>query len=374
MASATASNLSLSVTYDALGNRVKTTINGTNRLWVIDHADPLKRPLMETTTNGTPVRYYVWGAGRLLATIDADDTTRYAHCDDQGNVVALTSTNGLVLFTANYGPYGEPWGTTGTNTIPFDWLGGHGVFHADRSSLYLTRHRAYNTTLKRFLSSDPLGLGGGANLYAYALGNPLSYIDPFGLCAEGISSGAMGAAGRLEQAGIVRDNYNAWVARYVNDSGGLSPTRNDIRDYFNQPGNSTAISRGVQPAYRWEQARNGTTSSMMNPRGTSETINNAGAMAKWGGRGLIGVGTAMSVYNISAADNHYRATAQESAAFIVGAGGAGGGAVVGATVGSVFPGPGTLIGGIVGAIVGSVGGGMGGHALGGAAYDSVNGF
>jgi RHS repeat-associated protein len=184
MTAATASNLSLVAFYDALGNRVKTTVNGVTRLWVVDHTDPLKRPLMETTTNGTPVRYYVWGAGRLLAAIDADGTTRYAHCDDQGSVVAFTSTNGAVLFTANYGPYGEPWGTTGTNVTPFGWLGGHGVFHAGGGSLYLTRYRAYDTTLKRFLSQDPLGLGGGPNVYAYALGNPLSYIDPLGLGAE----------------------------------------------------------------------------------------------------------------------------------------------------------------------------------------------
>jgi len=60
-------------------------------------------------------------------------------------------------------------------------LGGHGVWRVtDGATLYLTRHRAYDTTLKRFLSQDPLGLGGGANLYGYALGNPLSLIDPLG--------------------------------------------------------------------------------------------------------------------------------------------------------------------------------------------------
>ena len=201
MVSASTSNVTFTATFDALGNRVRTTINGTNRLWVIDHTDPLKRPLMETTTNGTPVRYYVWGAGRLLAAIDADGTTRYAHCDDQGSVVALTSTNGTVLFTANYGPYGEPWGTTGTNVTPFAWLGGHGVFHVGGSSLYLTRHRAYDTTLKRFLSQDPLGLAGGANLYAYCLGNPLGYIDPFGLCG-GLWFDQLGSSAAAASASI----------------------------------------------------------------------------------------------------------------------------------------------------------------------------
>jgi RHS repeat-associated protein len=187
MLSATASNLTLSASYDAIGNRVNTTVNGDPRLWVIDHTDPLKRPLMETTTNGVPVRYYIWGAGRLLGIIENDGTLRCVHADEQGSVVALTDGSGNATDTFAYGPYGEDWGRTGTNSIPFRWLGGHGVWRvSDSTTLHITRHRAYDTTLKRFLSQDPIGLGGGANLYGYALGNPLSYIDSLGLGAEGM--------------------------------------------------------------------------------------------------------------------------------------------------------------------------------------------
>jgi len=58
MTSSSASNLAFAAAYDAFGNRVRTSVNGTNRLWVVDHSDPLKRPLVEATTNGAVVRFY----------------------------------------------------------------------------------------------------------------------------------------------------------------------------------------------------------------------------------------------------------------------------------------------------------------------------
>jgi len=91
-------------------------------------------------------------------------------------------------YSANYGPHGEDWGSTGYNPTPFAWLGGYGVQTLETDTplrLYLTRHRVYSATLNRFLSADPMGLAGGGNLYAYGEGNPMAYIDPLGLCASG---------------------------------------------------------------------------------------------------------------------------------------------------------------------------------------------
>ena len=177
----------ITYSHDALGNRIKSG----DILFIPDHADPRGRPLTECLSDGTPVRYYIWGPGRLLGFIDADGTLTVAHGDEYGNVIALTSENGAVLHTALYGPHGEDWGTTGDNPTPFAWLGGHGVrtlcpLTTDHCplKLYLTTHRLYSSTLNRFLSPDPLGLSGGLNLYQYAEGNPLAFIDPLGLSAE----------------------------------------------------------------------------------------------------------------------------------------------------------------------------------------------
>ena len=172
--------------YDPLGNRL---VSG-DHLFIPDHADPLKRPLIEAdAATGEPIRYYLWGPGRLLGFIDAaSGALTVAHCDEYGSVVALTDASGAVLHTACYGPNGQDWGTTGTNPTPFAWLGGHGVQRVAVSDhlgpLYLTRYRLYAASLQRFLSPDPMGLAGGLNLYAYAEGDPLTYIDPLGLCGE----------------------------------------------------------------------------------------------------------------------------------------------------------------------------------------------
>ena len=70
-----------------------------------------------------------------------------------------------------------------------DWAGsvswmGSLVQHGQDPSGHLSRrNRYYDPATGRFTQEDPIGLGGGVNLYGFAYGDPVGYGDPFGLAA-----------------------------------------------------------------------------------------------------------------------------------------------------------------------------------------------
>jgi RHS repeat-associated protein len=181
----TLSTASLTYGYDPAGHRTSLTNGTTVTRFVVNPNATLSQVLLRTQGGGT--NYYVYGLGLLYEVDDAGNTTTY-HYDYRGSTVALTDGSGKVTDRMEYSAYGTLTYRAGTKDTPFLYNGRYGV-QTDPNGLLYMRARYYNPYLCRFLNPDPAGFSGGLNFYAYADGNPISLLDPFGLCALGESGG-----------------------------------------------------------------------------------------------------------------------------------------------------------------------------------------
>jgi RHS repeat-associated protein len=67
--------------------------------------------------------------------------------------------------------------------------------------LYYNRYRDYDPTTGRYIQADPIGLGGGSNLFAYAGDNPVNAYDPDGLNPAAVRGAII--AGEIAGDGLI---------------------------------------------------------------------------------------------------------------------------------------------------------------------------
>jgi RHS repeat-associated protein len=90
----------------------------------------------------------------------------------------MTDQNASLAWDRVALPFGETWSEAGPRTTSLRFAG---QVHDPETGLHHNYFRDYDPTTGRYVESDPIGLEGGINTYAYVLGNPLVYYDRYGL-------------------------------------------------------------------------------------------------------------------------------------------------------------------------------------------------
>ncbi|RMO05263.1 hypothetical protein ALQ48_200056 [Pseudomonas coronafaciens pv. zizaniae] len=170
--------------YDSLGRRVgkQSEIKGQT-----EHKHFLwqgLRMLREESPGQSSLYLYEHGSYAPLARVDekegeAENKVYYFHTDQIGTPLEMTDAEGQIVWQAKY----RAWGAVEklvVNEVEQN-LRFQGQYFDAETGLHYNTFRYYDPEIGRFITQDPIGLLGGFNLYRYSP-NPLSGIDPWGLC------------------------------------------------------------------------------------------------------------------------------------------------------------------------------------------------
>jgi RHS repeat-associated protein len=174
--------------YDALGQRVKISggAGGTVLYWY----DEQGHLLGEYDGSGNLIEETVWLQDIPVATLrpsGASVAIYYVHSDHLNTPRQVTRpSDNVQMWTW----FSDPFGTDAANANPsgagsFGYnLRFPGQVFDGQVGLHSNGFRDFDPATGRYIQSDPSGLNGGVNTYAYAFGAPLSRSDLLGLAPE----------------------------------------------------------------------------------------------------------------------------------------------------------------------------------------------
>jgi len=120
---------------------------------------------------------YVWLGGRLIGR-EVNGQLEAIGDDQLGRPQVVTNASQAVVWSAQNWPFTRSVAVS--SSAPLN-LGFPGQYYDQETGLWNNGFRDYDPALGRYVESDPTGLRGGVNTYAYADSNPISEIDPYGL-------------------------------------------------------------------------------------------------------------------------------------------------------------------------------------------------
>lgn len=176
--------------YDVLGRRIVKRVYSTSTggtagyqrfTYAGDHISQV-RDSAGTTWSWA----YTWGNGTDDLVGFTDGTTQYYVAQDKlGSIRGVWKRDGTWVVSQRFTPYGKLLARDSAGAVPaglrYSWTGRE---HDAETGLYYFRARFYDSGQRRFTQEDPIGFGGGANLYAYVDGAVMEQRDPSGLIGE----------------------------------------------------------------------------------------------------------------------------------------------------------------------------------------------
>jgi RHS repeat-associated protein len=158
---------------------------------------------------------YVYLASKPIAKLERDEI--YAlHTNHLGLPLAATDSEQRVVWSADYTPFGLASIRTAKIELNLRFPGQYA--DAERG-IHYNYLRDYDPHSGRYLTSDPIGLRGGVNRYAYVGGDPVNLTDPLGLEWEAADGSFPQWATRL----IIGQEVHSMFTDYVRSfHGGVS--------------------------------------------------------------------------------------------------------------------------------------------------------
>lgn len=160
---------------------------------------------------------YVWLNGRLIGRM-ANNQAYAIHDDQVGRPEVVTDPSHNVVWEAQNLAFTRNV-TVASVTLN---LGFPGQYYDAETSAWNNGYRDYSSALGRYVESDPLGMGGGINTYAYVGDNAVNRIDPLGLCDKAKCTAARAFMASLGQQLSSAGNTATWAGIGLVGASGVS--------------------------------------------------------------------------------------------------------------------------------------------------------